>query len=190
VEPGARPPARPAADREMKEGRLLQVRPCLAPGLGVPPPARSLAFARSSRRVFADHESPVAHALPVRAGGCLLAVLVDDRPASVMTIYFSPRCITNLMAAGREDLFSASRTFQLLPQPNPDFTVAIVNNAGACWAPGGSPITVVLRLRTFAAFAAASSTNRSPGSAGIVRVLLISPFFVMPTANAAAMEST
>lgn len=91
----------------------------------------------------------------------------------LMTLYFSS-VRYNLMQPGDKDFIGLANFEYFITDP--DFTASVVNTLALLSAVVA--ITVVLGI------ALALLVNESFPGRGLVRVLLISPFFVMPTANA------
>jgi sorbitol/mannitol transport system permease protein len=91
----------------------------------------------------------------------------------LMTLYFST-VRYNLMQPGDKDFIGLSNFEFFITDP--DFTASVVNTLLLL----GS----VIAITVVAGIALALLVNEAFPGRGIVRVLLISPFFVMPTANA------
>jgi sorbitol/mannitol transport system permease protein len=91
----------------------------------------------------------------------------------LMTLYFST-VRYNLMQPGEKDFIGLSNFEFFITDP--DFSASVVNTLLLL----GS----VIAITVLAGIALALLVNEAFPGRGIVRVLLISPFFVMPTANA------
>lgn len=91
----------------------------------------------------------------------------------LMTLYFSV-IRYNLMQPGAREFIGLANFEYFITDP--DFTASVVNTL--------SLLSAVIAITVVLGIALALLVNESFPGRGLVRVLLISPFFVMPTANA------
>jgi sorbitol/mannitol transport system permease protein len=91
----------------------------------------------------------------------------------LMTLYFSV-VRYNLMQPGDKDFVGLANFAYFITDP--DFSVSVVNTLAL--------LSAVIAITVVLGIALALLVNEAFPGRGVVRVLLISPFFVMPTANA------
>ncbi len=91
----------------------------------------------------------------------------------LMTLYFSA-VRYNLMQPGTKDFIGLANFEYFITDP--DFTASVLNTLAL--------LSAVIAITVVLGIALALLVNEAFPGRGLVRVLLISPFFVMPTANA------